>query len=274
MGKYLIGAHLSIAKGINSVQAQMDGLDMETCAFFLKSQRSFSFKPIEEPVIEKFKLEVKHPEYLLPHSSYLINLASSDDSLREKGKLILMDDLMRCEKLNIKYYNMHPGSNKEKNEGAKLLAKEIKDSLSKTKGVNILIENMSGQGNVLCNKFSEIKKVLDLINDDRVGVCLDTCHLFAYGYDIRKRESFYTIMEEFNKEIGVEKLKAMHLNDCKGDLGSKKDRHESIGKGKIGLEAFKFIFEEKMFRNIPLILETPDISLYKEEVRMLKSFIN
>lgn len=273
MSDYLLGAHLSISSGIHTLQSQMSSLNLDTCAFFLKSQRTYKFKPIDQKSITQFQNTTINPHVLLPHSSYLINLASSDKELREKGKLLLLDDLNRCESLGIKYYNIHPGSNPNKNEGMKILAEELKEILSKTSQVNILIENMSGQGNVLCNTFLELKRVIDLVNDDRIGVCLDTCHLFAYGYDIRKKESFYEIMEEFNQTVGYEKLRGMHLNDCKGELGSKKDRHESIGKGKIGLEAFEFIFQEKIFQNIPLILETPDPLLYKEEVKLLKSFI-
>lgn len=274
-GNYFLGAHISIGKGLYTVQEQMNMLKASTCGLFLKSQRTYNFKKIDDLSIKKFVSAVEMPEMLLPHSSYLINLANNNENLT-KSMDLLVDDLQRCNSLGIKMYNIHPGSdtNRIGKRSLKLIAENLNKAFAKIPNVRVLIENMAGQGNCLGSKFEEIREIIDNIEDkDRIGVCLDTCHLFAAGYDIRTSVSFDNVIQKFDELIGLKYLKAMHLNDSKNELNSKKDRHECIGKGKIGLEAFKFIMTNPIFENMPLILETPNPAIYCEEISLLKSFI-
>ncbi|TBU07347.1 endonuclease 4 [Hamiltosporidium magnivora] len=274
--KKLVGAHLSVVKGIYTVQEQMDLLGSETCAFFVKNQRRYFSSGMKIEDIEKFKKNIKNSEVLLPHGSYLINLGNPDPDILEKSVACLRDDLKRCNDLSIKYYNMHPGSDVKKRgiKCLKQIANKINEVIKDIPNVIILLENMAGQGTVVGSKFEELKEIFSNIEDkSRIGVCLDTCHLFGAGYDIRTEEKFRKVMNQFDKIIGLEYLKAMHLNDSKEPLGSKKDRHECIGKGHIGLEAFKFIMNNDIFDNKPLILETPEPEKYGEEIKLLKSLI-
>lgn len=271
MAKY-VGAHLSISKGLYKIQKQMDDIDADACAIFLKNQRTYNFKPIADTDVEKFK-NIKNPELVLPHSSYLINLANDAEG---KAYRLFLDDLERCEKLNIPLYNMHPGSNtiKDYDQAIQNIIDGINKAISETRNVIVCIENMAGQGNVLGKTFKELHRIIEGIeNKERIGVVLDTCHLFGAGYDVRTYKSFEKVMQEFDKVVGHKYLKGMHLNDSKMDLGTKKDRHEQLGKGKIGLECFKYIMNSQWFEDIPMILETPDDTKYKEEISLLKSFI-
>ncbi|KAL0265788.1 UNVERIFIED_CONTAM: hypothetical protein PYX00_011503 [Menopon gallinae] len=272
--RHLVGAHLSISKGIHMVQEQMDLLKADTCALFLKSQRTYNFKKIKDEDVSRFRGRVRSPELLLPHASYLINLANPD-VMSGKGLDVLVDDLERCNALGIKMYNIHPGSDVNKlGRGALgLVAEHLNRVLSMVPDVTILIENMAGQGNVLGSSFEELSTIVSGVGDQgRIGVCLDTCHLFGAGYDIRTEESFQAVMDSFDRAVGLQYLRALHLNDSKGSIGSKTDRHESIGKGAIGLDAFRFVMGNSMFAGMPLILETPDPSSYGRELELLRSF--
>ncbi|KAI5172808.1 deoxyribonuclease IV [Pancytospora epiphaga] len=269
-----LGAHLSISKGLDTLQKQMDILESDTCALFLKSSRSFAAKPLTKEAITAFKKAVKHPERLLPHGSYIINLAN--DTVGDKHYDCLVDDLRRCHSLGILYYNLHPGAdvNQTGERALSIIAKRLNQALKDVPGVIILLENMAGQGTVCCRTFREIACIIDQIEDkSRIGVTLDTCHLFGAGYDIRTGENFENIMQEFDKVVGMKYLKAMHLNDSKCPLNSRKDRHEQLGKGLIGLEAFRYIMNSRYFEEMPLILETPDPNEYKNEIQLLRSFV-
>lgn len=271
----LIGAHLSISKGIYKIQKEMEMIGSNTCGIFLKSQRMYQSSPLDEKAINLFKKHVVNPEVLLPHGSYLINFCNPE--LKEKSMACFLDDLERCNKLGIKFYNMHPGSDVKKLgfKSLELISEGINEAMEKIPNVIILIENMAGQGNVVGSRFEEINQIINGIkNKDRIGVCLDTCHLYGAGYDIKTEKSFSKVMKEFDEKVGLKYLKALHLNDSKEPLNSKKDRHECIGKGHIGEEAFKFIMNNSIFDNIPMILETPDPSQYESEIKLLKSFIN
>lgn len=270
----ILGAHVSISKGIHTIQKEMEALNADTCALFLKNQRTFKFKPMENQAIENFKNCVKDPSVLVPHGSYLINLANPETI--EKSYNCFLDDLKRCDQLGILYYNLHPGSDtKNLGPGAlKLISENINKAIKEVPNVVVLLENMAGQGNVCGRTFEELRDIIDRVDDKtRVGVTLDTCHLFGGGYDIRTAEKFDKVMNKFKEIVGLEYLKAMHLNDSKAELNSRKDRHEQIGKGKIGVEAFKYLMNSDYFENIPMILETPDESKYKEEISFLKSCI-
>ncbi|ADM12643.1 DNA lyase/endonuclease 4 [Encephalitozoon intestinalis ATCC 50506] len=271
----IIGAHLSISKGIHTIQAQMELLGLDTCAIFLKSQRRYLAPPMKDGAAEMFQAHVLHPELIVPHGSYLINFGNP--SLIDKSMECLVDDMERCRSLGIKMYNMHPGSDKGKNrrECLRGVSSHINTALSRVQGVTVLIENMAGQGNVLGSSFEELRDIIGGIEDkQRIGICLDTCHLFGAGFDISTEEKFTEVMERFDRIVGLSFLKAMHINDSKEALGSKKDRHESIGKGMIGERAFRFIMNSRIFDNIPLILETPDPEKYKEEASFLRGLVN
>ncbi|AFN84125.1 DNA lyase/endonuclease 4 [Encephalitozoon romaleae SJ-2008] len=271
----LIGAHLSISKGIHTIQAQMESLGLDTCAIFLKSQRRYLAPPMREGVAEMFKARVLHPEMIVPHGSYLINFGNP--SLVDKSMECLVDDLERCRSLGIKMYNMHPGSDKTRDKTGCLrsISHNINKALSRVQDITILIENMAGQGNVVGSTFEELRDIIEKVEErERIGICLDTCHLFGAGFDITTEERFAEVMERFDRIIGLKFLKAMHINDSKEALGSRKDRHESIGKGMIGGKAFRFIMNSGVFDNIPLILETPDPGKYKEEAGFLRNLIN
>ncbi|KAI5190325.1 hypothetical protein NECID01_0917 [Nematocida sp. AWRm77] len=273
-----VGAHLSMQGGVHTVFERMDAVGGRAVGMFLKNQKTYNAKPLEEKDIKEFqRLSGEKHACILPHASYLINLAQPDPEKAEKSYLLFLDELKRCDALNISLCNFHPGSNVGKlpvEKACKLISDNINKALKETQKVVAVIENMAGQGNVMGSTFKEIRMIIDGVEDkSRVGVCLDTCHLFGAGYDIRTKESFASVVKEFDDVVGLKYLKGMHLNDSKMPLGSKRDRHESIGKGLIGLEAFSFIMNSSIFSNIPLILETPNPEKYKEEIHLLYTLI-
>jgi len=271
----MIGAHLPIGKGIWTIQKQMDILKIETCAIFLKNQRRFDFSHIEEKSVSKFKEEVKNPFTIVPHASYLINLANP--KMQDQSYNCLIDDMKRCNLLGIGFYNIHPGSDTSKlgnKRALEMIAENLNKAIKEVPNVVVLLENMAGQGNVCGRTFEELKSIIDLIDDQsRIGVTLDTCHMFAGGYDIRSPELFEKIMLDFDRIIGMKYLKAVHLNDSKNEFNSRKDRHESIGKGQIGIEAFRYIMNSKFFEDIPMVLETPEPKNYAKEIEILRGLI-
>lgn len=270
----LIGAHLSIRKGIDQIQKNMEMIGAKCCAMFLKNQKRYVSAPLKKEVIEKFKKNILFPEHVVPHGSYLINLGNPEKILNSYECLI--DDLNRCRDLGIKFYNLHPGSDVTKMGKSCLdyIADQLNKAIKEVPSVVILLENMAGQGNCVCYKFEDIAYIINKIEDKtRIGVCFDTCHAFGAGYDIRTKEKFKKVMKTFDDVIGCSFLKAVHLNDSKEPLGSRKDRHEQIGKGKIGIEAFEFIMNSDIFENIPMILETPNEEDYAEEIKLLISLI-
>lgn len=274
MGMKLLGAHLSVAKGIDTVQKQMEELRSDTCALFLKNQRRFVSKPIDPQIVASFKKVTKSPEVLVPHGSYLVNLAN--EATLEKSYACLVDDMERCDRLGILYYNIHPGSDVNKmGEGAlRLIAKQLNKAIGAVPRVVVLLENMAGQGTVCGKTFEELACIIKHIEDkNRIGVTLDTCHMFAAGYDIRTADSFDKVMHDFDRIVGHKYLKAVHLNDSKFPLGARRDRHEHIGKGHIGIEAFRYIMNSHYFDNIPMVLETPEPDEYKNEIKLLRSLI-
>ncbi|KAM0671805.1 hypothetical protein OCOL_001247 [Ordospora colligata] len=252
----------------------MDLLELDTCAIFLKNQKRYSSAPLSDTAAQMFHKNIRLPELIVPHSSYLVNLATDS---AQKGMECFIDDLKRCNSLGIKMYNIHPGSSKGGSVQSALanISRNINTALATVPDVIVLIENMAGQGNVLASSFEQIRDIIGAVDDkQRVGVCLDTCHLFGSGFDIRTEERFAEVIKRFDQTVGIQYLKAMHINDSKQPLGSRKDRHESIGKGLIGCDAFRFIMNSNFSDDIPLILETPDQGIYKHEARLLRSFIN
>lgn len=269
-----IGAHLSISEGIESIQKQMELLECETCAIFVKNNRKFESPPLSNETIEKFKNTVKNKEIILPHGQYVINLANPEKI--EKHFAAFIDELQRVHALGLKMYNFHPGSDTTKmgkQATAKFIGEKINEAMDIVPDVVICVENAAGQGNTFGRTFEELRDLISHVKDkSRIGITLDTAHLFAGGYDIRTKELFHEVIVKFDEIVGLKYLKAMHLNDSQTEFSSYKDRHACLGQGKIGLEAFKFVMESKMFDDIPLILETPRPELFKQEIAMLKSF--
>lgn len=276
-----IGAHISAEGGIENAPINAFKIKAKAFAFFTKNQRQWKSPPLKEESILKFKENIKKYDfdinYILPHDSYLINLGSPDEEIRKKSKEAFLDELSRCEALGLKMLNFHPGSHKgllKDEEALDLVVEGINYGLSRTKEVIAVIENTAGQGGQVGRSFEQIKYIIERIeNKERVGVCLDTCHLFASGYDIKTKKGYEETMKEFDKIIGLDFLKGLHLNDSKSSFNSNVDRHESLGKGNLGLETFKYIVNDKRFDNVPLILETPNPELWEDEIKLLYSLI-
>jgi len=214
----------------------------------------------------------------LPHDSYLINLGHPELEAREKSLNAFLDEVQRCEALGLDKLNFHPGSYlKQISEEAclELISASMNEVLRQTSGVTLVVENTAGQGSNMGYKMEHLGYLMDhSIDKERVGVCIDTCHLFTSGYDIRSEETYRQTMEKFATIVGFKYLKGMHLNDSKPDLGARVDRHDSIGKGKLGVEPFKFIMNDKRMDDIPLVLETIDDSIWAEEIALLYSLVN
>lgn len=277
-----LGAHVSAQGGVSKVFENADAIGAKAFALFLKNQRRWDSKPLEEKEIKKFrelleKSEIS-PEHILPHNGYLQNLGNADNEKREKSLNAFIDEMERCNLLGLKYINMHPGSHLNEisaDECIELIAEGINTAMKKIPNVTVVLENTAGQGSNLGSKFEEIGKIINLIEDkSRIGVCLDTCHTLAAGYELKDEEGYENTMSEFEKYIGFKYLKGIHLNDTKFDTGSKKDRHESIGKGMLGEEFFIRFMNDKRFDNIPIILETIDDSIWKQEIEYLYSLVN
>ena len=277
-----IGAHVSIANGVENAPLRAHSIGAKAFAMFTRNQRQWHSKPLNANNISLFKQNCTKLGYssecILPHASYLINLGSKDKTKLEKSKYAFMCEIKRCEQLGLKYLNVHPGAHlnmSSEDECIEIIAKSINEILKKTSNVSVVIENTAGEGTNVGYRFEHIKKIIDLADDKkRIGVCIDTCHLFASGYDIRNEAAYNKTFDEFERVVGFQRLKGMHLNDAKSTLGSRVDRHESIGDGNIGLDAFKLIMKDRRIDNIPMILETPNSSIWKDEIAMLYSFID
>ncbi|KAI9057687.1 AP endonuclease [Trametes sanguinea] len=260
-----IGPHVSAAGGVENAIINAASVGANAFAIFLKSQRKWDSNALKDESIARFKERMKafgySPSHVLPHGNYLVNLGNPDPDKREKSYECFVDDLKRCEQLGLSLYNFHPGSTVGAGtlgESLSFIAGCINRAHKETSSVIIVLENMAGSGNVIGSRFSELGDIIRQVDDkSRVGVCLDTCHMYAAGYDITTREGWQATMEEFDREIGIGYLRGMHLNDSKAALGSKKDRHENIGLGHLGLRTFVHILADPRTRYIPLILETP-----------------
>lgn len=275
-----IGAHTSIAGGLEQAAIQAKELDATAFALFTKNQRQWIAKPITESQAALFKETCSSLGYtksqILPHDSYLINLGNPDPAKRKQSLDAFVDELDRVAQLGLDKLNFHPGSavgTSDRKSCLRLVAESLDEALSQVDSVFAVLETTSGQGSSVGSTFEEIEEILHLCKcRDRLGVCIDTCHIFASGYDIRTQETFAATMEHFSRTIGFEKLMGMHLNDAKSTLGSHVDRHASLGSGSIGLDCFSFICKDRRFSGIPLILETPDSSRYASEIALLKSY--
>ncbi|CRG95049.1 apurinic/apyrimidinic endonuclease Apn1, putative [Plasmodium gallinaceum] len=276
-----LGAHISASGGVQNAPVNSFNISGLSFALFLKNQRKWESASLTSDNINKFEENCKKYEYdknfILPHGSYLINLANPDKEKREKSYLSFLDDIKRCEQLKIKMYNFHPGSTVglcSIQEGIKNISDCINRVHKETSDVIIVLENSAGQKNSIGSKFEHLRDIINQVNDkSRIGVCLDTCHTLAAGYDIKSFENFEKVMKQFDEIVNTKYLKAVHLNDSKSDIGSGLDRHENIGKGKLTIDTFKYIMTSDYFKNMPIILETPDVtndeSVYKYEIEYL-----
>ncbi len=273
-----IGPHVSTTGGVENAPLNAAAVGATAFALFTKNQRQWVSPPLTIRSMDKFKENcVAHgfmPEHILPHDSYLINLGQPEKEALEKSRSAFLDEMQRCEQLGLKMLNFHPGSHLKKislEECLRRIAESINIALDRTQGVTAVIENTAGQGSNVGFSFQHLAYIIDRVEDkQRVGVCLDTCHTYSAGYDIKTAEGYDNTFSEFDSTIGPSYLKAIHLNDTKKELASRVDRHDSIGKGLLGLNFFSRFMKDPRFDDMPLILETPDESLWQEEIRMLR----
>ena len=279
----LIGAHVSINGGVcNAITNALD-IEANTFSMFIKNPRSWAIECIEDKKVEdKFKdLLKKHKfltEHILPHSSYLINIGSPNIENREKSIISLINESKICNRLGLKFINIHPGNGLniiDSIDCLNIISKNIEHILMSTENIIIVLENTAGQGGCLGYDFKQIKYIIDSVDKslkNRLGICIDTCHAFSAGYMINDKQEYNKLIKYIEDHIGIDLLKGIHMNDSKYQLGSRKDRHENIGKGFIGIDCFKWIVNDERFNNIPLLLET-DKKLWKDEIKMLRSMI-
>lgn len=276
-----VGAHVSAAGGVENAPKNAHELGATAFALFTKNQRQWKAKPLTRGNIENFKANCEDLGYdagkILPHDSYLINLGHPEKEGLSKSRNAFFDEMQRCEYLGIDRLNFHPGSHLKKISESKclsIIAESVNLALDKTKGVIAVIENTAGQGTNLGFSFEQIAEIIDQVEDKkRVGVCIDTCHGFAAGYDFGTQEGYDKLWKEFEQTIGFQYLKGMHLNDAKKELNSRVDRHAPLGDGFIGIKGFERIMKDKRLDEIPVILETTEPDRWKEEIEMLKEFM-
>jgi len=260
----LIGAHVSIAGGFDQAIVRAEKIGATCIQIFTKSNRQWYSKPITDEDVVAFLAQQKKSsvQIVVAHASYLINLASANKETAEKSQQALVDELLRCEKLHIPYLVLHPGTSPSTDHESTLLtiAKQINIAFQKAKPkhTTLLLETMAGQGSTVGKTFEELAEIIKHVTvKSHIGVCVDTCHIFAAGYDFHDKKSYHELWKHFDEVIGLEKLKVFHINDSKKELGSFVDRHEHIGHGKIPSTAFKLLMQDKRFVNIPKLLETP-----------------
>jgi deoxyribonuclease-4 len=276
-----VGAHVSAAGGVGNAPLNAAAIGARAFAIFTRNQRQWAAKPFPEGEIAAFHTNCREkgyePAQILAHDSYLINLGHPEAEPLAKSRAAFIEELRRCEALGIALLNFHPGSHlRLSSEEACLsrIAESIALGLAGTKRVVAVIENTAGQGSNLGYRFEQLARIIELLPDrSRVGVCLDTAHTFAAGYDLRTPETFAATLEEFDRIVGFSYLRGVHLNDSKAALGSRVDRHAPIGRGQIGLETFRLIMNDVRFDGIPLILETPESERWAEEIRLLYGLI-
>ena len=272
-----IGAHVSASGGVEYAPVNAHEIGANAFALFTKNQRQWVSKPLTAESIDLFQQNCEKygflPEYILPHDSYLINLGHPEEEGLTKSRVAFLDEMQRCEQLGLKLLNFHPGSHLNKIDTEACLsriAESINIALDKTKGVTAVIENTAGQGSNLGNEFWHLRYIIDKVEDkSRVGVCLDTCHTFTAGYNFL--QDYDQVFNSFEQEVGFSFLRGIHLNDSKKEVGSRVDRHDSIGQGYIGNAFFERLMKDTRFDNLPIILETPDETLWTKEIAWLRA---
>jgi deoxyribonuclease-4 len=289
-----VGAHVSATGGVFNAPLNAKELGAKAFALFTKNQKRWDAKPFDNKTLDLWFKNLEEsgiqPKHILPHDSYLINLGHPEEEKLIKSREAFIDEMQRCEILGLDRLNFHPGSHLQKFskraedyddliysaelQCLEVIAESINIALDKTSGVTAVIENTAGQGTNLGYKFEHLAYIIDKIEDkSRVGVCIDTCHMFTAGYDIRTREAYDKTWNDFDKIVGREFLKGMHINDSKPPLGSRVDRHHSLGEGEIGWDAFKFIMNDERMDDITLVLETIDESIWAQEIENMYKLV-
>lgn len=274
-----VGAHVSAAGGVDQAVIRAHEIEATAFALFTKNQRQWRAAPLTPDVIDRFKsaCEQYHysPAQILPHDSYLINLGHPVEEALEKSRAAFIDELSRCQELGLTLLNFHPGSHLQQIDESRCLsriAESINLALDATEGVTAVIENTAGQGSNLGFRFEHLAEIIDQVEDkSRVGFCIDTCHAFAGGYDLRTEDDCQRTFEELERIVGFRYLRGMHLNDAKSEFNSRVDRHHSLGEGNIGKTVFSYIMRDPRFDGIPLILETVNPDIWPDEIAWLKS---
>jgi deoxyribonuclease-4 len=276
-----VGAHVSASGGVENAPVNAKAIGAKAFALFTKNQRQWFSNPLSKASIKAFrenceKLDFK-PFQILPHDSYLINLGHPEKEPLEKSRTSFLDEMQRCEQLGLDRLNFHPGSHLNiisEEECLSRIAESVNIVLDKTKGVTAVIENTAGQGTNMGHKFEQLRFIIDKVNDkSRVGICIDTCHAFTSGYNIKSKEGYDETFRTFDKIIGFKYLRGIHINDSKKELATRVDRHDNIGKGFLGEDVFRMLMNDIRLDNMPLILETPDESLWEAEIKNLYSLI-
>jgi len=274
------GAHVSASGGVENAPQNAHRIGATAFALFTKNQRQWSAAPLQAEQADRFREACARygytPAQILPHDSYLINLGNPDDEALAKSRRAFEEEMARCEALGLDRLNFHPGSHLRQistEQSLDRIAESINRALDKTHGVTAVIENTAGQGSNLGFSFHQLAYLIDRVADkSRIGICIDTCHAFAAGYDLRTREACEATFAELDRTVGIGYLRGMHLNDAVKPLGSRIDRHAPLGDGEIGTECFRYIARDSRFDGMPLILETPDESRWPEEIALLKEF--
>lgn len=270
-----IGCHLSVSKGFAKMAEEALSINADTLQFFSRNPRGSKAKDIDEKDVEKFLKICKEHDFgkIIAHAPYTLNPCSKDEKVREFALQTMADDLKRLEILGGVFYNFHPGSHvgQGSDEGIRLITETINKAAKKEYSTTILLETMAGKGTEIGRNFEELKKIIDGVEEGiKIGVCMDTCHVFDGGYDIVN--NLEGVLAEFDKIIGLEYLKALHLNDSMNPMGSHKDRHQKIGEGYVGIKTFENIVNNKFLKELPMCLETPnDIDGYRKEIDILRS---
>lgn len=274
------GAHVSASGGVENAPRNARRIGATAFALFTKNQRQWTAAPLAPAQIDAFRRACDEcgyaPAQILPHDSYLINLGHPEREPLEKSRTAFVEEMRRCQQLGLDRLNFHPGSHLQKiptEESLDRIAESINIALDLTRGVTAVIENTAGQGSNLGFRFEHLAYLIDRVEDrSRVGVCIDTCHAFAAGYDLSSAAACEAAFDELERTVGLRYLRGMHLNDAMKPLASRVDRHAPLGEGTIGLECFRYIARDRRFDGIPLILETPDEARWAEEIALLKSF--
>ncbi len=274
-----VGAHVSASGGVENAPINAEKIGANAFAFFTRNQRQWVSKPFEDKNIELFKSRCEElgfsPNHILPHASYLINLGHPEKESLGKSRAAFLDEMTRCEQLGLNRFNFHPGSHLNKVDVDKCLdtiAESINITLDKTNGVAAVLENTAGQGTNLGFSFEHLAHIIDKVEDKtRVGVCIDTAHALAAGFEIRTKEGFKSTFDSFDEVVGFKYLRGMHINDSKKDVGTRVDRHDSLGDGVMGMDLFSLIMNDSRFDDMPLILETPNIDIWADEIKLLYS---
>jgi len=275
-----VGAHVSASGGVQNAPLNAQAIGARAFALFTKNQRQWHAKPLTDTAVAAFRENLQAadiaPRHVLPHDSYLINLGHPEPEGLEKSRAAFLEEMQRCEQLGLSLLNFHPGATLRKiseTQSLRLVADSINWVLDQTRNVTAVIENTAGQGSTLGYRFEHLAEIIDRVEDkSRVGVCLDTCHTFVSGYDLRTAKACDETFSRFAEIVGFDYLCGMHLNDSKPDLGARVDRHHSLGQGKLGWEVFRYIMRDGRFDDIPLVLETIDETLWAEEIAALYAF--